>query len=175
MSRAVETDAARDIFVLGTAYVPRFSDDDTTLLKYSEITADLARKVVNLPVYIEHDTRYQIGEVYDAYMDERKNLKALLHVYGNPYVNNILPHALAGGVEDRYYKSFSLGNTVNFRTVGEDRYAVGDKEPQEISICRLGDVPGTYIDDYWIVPNSVNARQFAENRILKNIHRFYTI
>lgn len=167
----------RDILVLGTAYVPSFSDSDTTLLTHAELTQELTSSLINCPVYIEHDTDYQVGEVMDAYLDERKNLKALLHVYGNPLVNQILPHALEkvneNGESRRYYESFSLGNRVLFEK-DDVGVRISGKIPQEVSICRKGDIDGTDIDDYWIVPRSVSARRFAQENLLTKMHRFYT-
>lgn len=171
-------EASRDILVLGTAYVPSFSDSDTTLLTHRELTRELTQSLIQCPVYIEHDTEYQVGDVMDAYLDERKNLKALLHVYGNPLVNQILPHALEkvseNGEHKRYYESFSLGNKVLFEKDEDTGIRISGKIPQEVSICRKGDIPGTDIDDYWVVPRSMSARQYAQENLLGNFHRFYT-
>lgn len=164
-----------DLLVLGSAYTPYYGDESSTLFKYNEMNASFAKSLLNLPVFIEHDTRHQIGHVVDAYINEKRQVKAILHITGNRVVNEKLPSTLyrdpANGGR-RYYNSFSLGNDLTFTRNENNVLKVATNVPCEISICREGDRPMTYIDDYWILPPGVNVYDFIREKINPMINRF---
>lgn len=168
-----------DILVMGCAYTPHFGEEDTTLFKHDQMTDEFAKSVKGLPVYIEHDKRKQIGDVRDAYINESRQLMTLLHLVGDDYANQKLPHAFYRGPENdfrSYYNGLSLGNSVDFKIDHRDGYSLKEivgNRPSEVSIVREGDRPMTSIKDYWLVPNRESIDDYINREINPFIVRYY--
>jgi hypothetical protein len=164
-----------DIIIMGSAYTPHYGDEETTLFRDSEMNSDFTNKLKNLPVYIEHDTKYQIGNVVDAFINERRQAKTLLHIHGNSEVNKRLPATLYKDPENNcrgYYNSLSLGNDVGLSVDDNSNVRVDTNVPTEISVCMNGDRPMTEIDDYWFVPKGANIKDFINSTIEPKIQSF---
>lgn len=169
-----EEDDTRDIIIMGNAYTPYYGDDETTLFKHDQMNEEFTKKLNNLPVFIEHDTRHQIGNVVDAFVNEKRQVKALLHIHGNRQVNKLLPATLYKDPENDsrgYYNGLSLGNDIGFVKEG-DKISIKDNVPSEISVVMNGDRPMTEIDDYWFVPKGVDVKTFIKQNIEPKIQRF---
>jgi hypothetical protein len=167
-------DETYDILIMGSAYTPHYGDEETTLFNHNQMNNDFTKQLDNLPVFIEHDTRHQIGNVVDSFVNEKRQVKALLHIHGNREVNKLLPATLYKDPENDsrgYYNSLSLGNSVGFVRNG-DKVSVQNNVPSEISVCMNGDRPMTEIDDYWFVPKGKNVRDFIRENIDPTIQRF---
>lgn len=162
-----------DIIIMGNAYTPHFGDDESTLFTHGEMNNDFTKSLENLPVYIEHDTKHQIGNVVDSFVNEKRQIKTMLHIHGNREVNKILPGTLYKDPTDnkRYYNSLSLGNNVGLVKKG-DRVSVSGNVPSEVSIVMSGDRPMTDIDDYWFIPKGMNVKDFIRENIEPTITRF---
>jgi hypothetical protein len=138
------------------------------------MTDEFAKKLIGLPVYIEHDERHQIGNVVDAFVNEKRQIKALLHIHGNVKVNELLPSTLyKDPLNDSrgYYNSLSLGNSVGLVKNGNS-VSVSENTPSEISICMDGDRPMTEIDDYWFVPKGTDVKAFIKEKIYTKINKY---
>lgn len=169
-----EEEAGHDILIMGSSYIPNYDDDESTLFNYKDMNKDFTSKLENLPIYLEHDTRHQIGTVVDSFIDEKRHVKSLLHIHGNKTVNNILPGTLYQDPENdnnRYYKGLSLGNDVKLVKDGE-KVSVKSNVPSEISIVMNPDRANCYINDYWFLPNNTNVKDFIREKIEPTIQRF---
>lgn len=169
-----EEDDTRDIIIMGNAYTPHYGDNDTSLFRHDEMNNDFTSKLNNLPVYIEHDTRHQIGNVVDAFVNEKRQVKAILHIHGNREVNKRLPATLYKDPENNskgYYNGLSLGNDIGFVKDGHT-VSIANNVPSEISVVMNGDRPMTEIDDYWFVPKNKDIKEFIKETIEPRIQRF---
>lgn len=174
-------ESPNDILVMGCAYTPYYGDDETTLFKHSDMTSQFAESVKNLPVFIEHDTSKQIGEVLDAYINERRQLVTLLHLAGDPVANSILPQTFYKDPMNGhrgYYNALSLGNDVGFLVEKDPTGAFTTKKvvnnrPSEVSIVRAGNRPMTEISDYWQVPKHMPLSEFVNENINPFIVRYH--
>lgn len=163
-----------DILIMGTAYTPSYDDcNDTTLFTADQMTSEFANNMKNLPVYIEHDNSIQVGTIKEAYIDEKRRLKTILHIAGNRMVNEKLPATLHRDPEyqRRFFNDLSLGNDIGL-VKENDRVCVKSNIPSEVSVVKNGDRPETHIDDYWIVPKTQNVDDFFKEKIEPNIIRF---
>lgn len=172
-----EEDVPSEILVYGCAYTPSYGNDSpSTIFKDDEMNAEFAETVKGLPVFIEHDTSKQIGEVYDAFINEKRQLMTLLHLNNNPIANKLLPPALYKDPEnnERYYNALSLGNDA--RIFRRDEYSppeVGGNVPAEVSLVMAGNRPMTEIDDYWLLPKQMPIGQFVNDNVYPNIVKHY--
>lgn len=169
-----DEDDVYDILVMGNAYTPHYGNDETTLFTHEEMNANFTKQLENLPVFIEHDTKFQIGNVVDSFVNENRQIKTLLHIHGNKMVNQILPGTLYKDPENNsrgYYNSLSLGNDIGLVREG-DRVTVKENVPSEISICMNGDRPKTEIDDYWLIPRGKDVKEFIRETVEPKIQRF---
>lgn len=141
------------IVVYGRAYTPDFdtSKPRVNVFKSYDMTANLARATVGLPVYIEHDERYEVGHVCDAFVDEHSYLNVYLYLAGNEVIMERLPHAIG----ERYYQGLSMGTNVLLDEHSRCFSQVVDVIPTEVSIVRTPDRPRSFIFDYWHVPDDV--------------------
>jgi hypothetical protein len=175
------SESPNDIVVLGCAYTPLYGDEETTLFKHSDMTSDFAETVKGLPVFIEHDTSKQIGEVIDAYINEKRQLVTVLHLAGDPYANAILPQALYKDPNNDnrgYYNALSLGNDVGFIVEQHPSGLFSTKKvvnnrPSEVSIVRAGNRPMTEIMDYWIVPKNSSLSEYLNETVNPFIVRYH--
>lgn len=172
-----DDESPNEILVAGCAYTPLYGEDaPSTIFKHDQMTNAFAESVKGLPVYIEHDSTKQIGEVYDAYINEKRQLMTLLHIANNPIANKLLPPTLYKDPENnqRYYNALSLGNDASFSR--KDQYSapeVSSNVPAEVSLVMAGNRPMTEIDDYWLLPKQVPVGQFVQENIASNIIRYY--
>jgi len=158
-------DLYNDVLVLGVAYTPAYEDGETTLFKYSEMTPAFAESLRGLPVYVEHDTRIQIGTVHSAYINDSLQAVALLHIHGNTMVCDRLPAFLDRDPRTgrAFYNAFSLGNELLlWRNPDTDAVEVMSNTPSEVSVCVDGDRPQTDILDYWVVPTTCDVAAWVE-------------
>jgi hypothetical protein len=166
-----------DILVYGCAYTPLYGDDEpSTIFKDVDMNNEFAETVKGLPVYIEHDTTKQIGEVYDAFINEKRQLMTLLHLNNNPIANKLLPPTLYKDPNnnERYYNALSLGNDA--RIFKRDEYAppeMGQNTPAEVSLVMAGNRPMTEIDDYWLLPKQMPIDQFMKDNVYPSIVKHY--
>lgn len=170
-----DCDDTYDILIMGNAYTPHYGDEETTLFTHNQMNQDFTKQLENLPVYIEHDTRHQIGNVVDSFVNEKRQVKALLHIHGNREVNRLLPATLYKDPENDsrgYYNGLSLGNNLGLIRDG-DKISVKENVPSEISVVMNGDRPMTEIDDYWFIPKGKDVREFIRENIDPKIQRFY--
>lgn len=176
-----EEETPNDILVMGCAYTPLYGDEETTLFRHSDMTSQFAESVKNLPVYIEHDTSKQIGEVLDAFINEKRQLVTVLHLAGDPLANSILPQTFYKDPMNGnrgYYNALSLGNDVGF-LVEKDPSGlfttkkVVNNRPSEVSIVRAGNRPMTEISDYWIVPKNASLTEYINEHINPFIVRYH--
>ena len=151
-----ENEDARDILVYGVAYTPDWSVDTPVVNVYkpNHMTDDLAKQTVGLPVFVEHDCEYPIGNVADAFVDETRNLNTFLHVKGNPLANKKLPSALAvdASTRRRHFSGLSMGTDVLLDDNSKCYTQVSAVVPTEVSIVKNPDRPKSYIKDYWVLP-----------------------
>lgn len=169
----MDEEVPNDLLVMGCAYTPRYGDEETTLFKYNDMTQKFADSVTGLPVHIEHDTSKTIGEVRDAFINERRQLMTLLHLSGDPVVNKLLPAKLfknpsKGG--RAFFNDLSLGNDVGFKLEyntegGFSKKSVTDNVPAEVSIVGNGNRPMTDIENYWILPKNADIGQFINEHV----------
>lgn len=149
-----------DIIVLGFAYTPAYgmANQKTTLFLYEEMTPGFAQSLVGLPVHIEHDDRYRIGTVVEAFVNVRGQVVVMLHITGLRFVNERLPAALQRdpATGRAFYGALSLGNDIGF-AMRDGRLVVASNRPSEISICGAGNRPMTDIVDFWLVPPESTA------------------
>lgn len=173
-------DENNGLIILGTAYTPQYEDDNnkddqTTLFKHNQIDNNFANSCKNLNVHIEHDDGIKIGTVIDAYVNEKRQLKTLLHIdNSNKFVNELLPPKLNldPKTNKRFYNGLSLGNDISF-TKRDDKVSVNSNKPVEVSIVMNGDRPDTFIDDYWYVPKSMSPEEFIQKELSNKIQRFH--
>lgn len=166
-------DIPNDLLLLGCAYTPQYGDEETTLFKDGEMTQEFADKCVGLPVHIEHDKSKTIGEVERAYINECHQLMTVLHLYGDPVVNKLLPPKLYKNPDwggKAFYNGLSLGNEVGFKMdyVKDGDYTVktiANNVPSEVSIVGEGNRPLTEIQDYWILPKNKNVAEYINEVI----------
>ena len=162
-----------EILISGCAYTPLYGEDSpSTIFKHDQMTSAFAESVKGLPVYIEHDTSKQIGEVYDAYINEKRQLMTLLHINNNPIANKLLPPTLYKdpAVNQRYYNALSLGNDASFgRKDNLSPPEVRSNVPAEVSLVMAGNRPMTEIDDYWLLPKHTSVNKFVKDKITPNI------
>lgn len=172
-----EESSPNDILVLGCAYTPLYGDDEpSTIFKHDQMNHDFAEQVKGLPVYIEHDTSRQVGEVHDAYINEKRQLMTLLHLSGDPTTNRLLPPTLFKDPDNnnrRYYNALSLGNDAQiFREHVNAVPQVKGNVPAEVSLVMAGNRPMTEIDDYWLLPKDVPMDKFVRDEVMRNIIRY---
>jgi len=165
-------DSPNELLVMGCAYTPRFGDDKTTLFNHGEMNQEFADRIKGLPVHIEHQTDKTIGEVKEAFINERRQLMTLLHLSGDPVVNSKLPEKLfrgTGADDRRFYNGLSLGNGVGFEVKrhpgGYTTKEVVGNAPTEVSVVREGNRPMTEIVDYWVLPKSANVDDYIRENI----------
>lgn len=166
---------SHDIIILGSAYTPYYGDNVSTLFNHNEMNSEFVKKLKDLPVFIEHDTKHQIGNVVDSYVNEKRQLKTLLHIHGNREVNKRLPATLYKDPENGskgYYNSLSLGNNVALEQDENNFVHLRANVPSEVSVCMNGDRPMTEIDDYWFVPKGTDVAEFINTHIEPKIQRF---
>lgn len=171
----MDNDDDHDIIIMGNAYTPHYGDEETTLFNHNDVKNDFTTKLKDLPVYIEHDTRHQIGNVVDSFVNEKRQVKALLHIHGNREVNRLLPatlHKDPGNDGKGYYNGLSLGNALGLIRGDNDKVSVGSNTPSEVSVVMNGDRPDTEIDEYWFVPKGKNINDFIKENIEPRIQRF---
>lgn len=177
MVMEMDDDLPNEILVSGCAYTPLYGvDSPSSIFKHDQMTNEFAESVKGLPVYIEHDTSKQIGEVYDAYINEKRQLMTLLHLNNNPIANKLLPPTLYKDPENnqRYYNALSLGNDAKFgRKSRNSPPEVVHNVPAEVSLVMAGNRPMTEIDDYWLLPKHVPVKEYIEKNIYPNIIRYY--
>lgn len=172
-----DSDIPSDILVYGCAYTPLYGEDEpSTIFKDFEMSTDFADTVKGLPVYIEHDTSKQIGEVYDAFINEKRQLMTLLYLNNNPIANKLLPPTLYKDPElnERYYNALSLGNDA--RITRKDEFSPPELDrntPAEVSLVMAGNRPMTEIDDYWLLPKQMPLKQFVEENVYPKIVKYY--
>jgi len=152
----------RDIVVYGRAYTPDWNADTPTVnvFKSEQMNSQLATDTKGLPVFIEHDDKYPIGEVVDAYIDESRNLNTFLYISGNDLVNRKLPDTLDPHpmTKKRFYSGLSMGTDVALDQKSKCYTQVVGVKPTEVSLVRNPDRPEANIYDYWIVPRSSTDR-----------------
>ena len=167
----------RELVVLGVIYTPDHANSGkgfrTNVYRPEDINADLVDQCVGLPVYIEHDDEFTVGEVLMAFRDENHNLNAFLHIAGNKLVNQRLPGALDIDPEtnQRFYTGLSMGTDVYLDETSEDYTFVKEVIPKEVSIVRTPDRPGAEIIDYWVLPRHVDATEYV-SELAAHIPRF---
>lgn len=170
-----EGEDVHDIIIMGSAYTPHYGDNETTLFTHEQVKDNFTDKLHNLPVYIEHDTRHQIGNVVDSFINEKRQVKALLHIHGNREVNRLLPATLHKDPENNgrgYFNGLSLGNGIGFERDENDKINIKSNTPSEISVVMNGDRPMTEIDEYWFVPKGKDVNEFIKENIEHKIQRF---
>ena len=162
-----------DLLIIGTAYFPEFEEKESTLFTASEMTREFADSVKSLPVYIEHDEKHQVGTIADAYIDENRQLKTMLHIHGNALAKEKLPAALSKDPEshEAFFQGLSLGNTIGLER-NDSKIRVCENTPCEVSIVRKGDRPRTYIDSWEYLPASMTVQEYIRTNIEPNICRF---
>ena len=177
----MDEETPNDILVMGCAYTPLYGENETTLFKHGDMNNKFAETIKNLPVYIEHDTSKQVGEVMDAFINEKRQLVTLLHLAGDPFANSILPDAFFKDPfngNKGYYNALSLGNGVGFLEEpdpsGEFTWKkIVANKPSEVSIVRAGNRPMTEINDYWILPKNAPLHEFVNEHINPFIVRYH--
>jgi len=153
---------ALDIVVFGRAYTPDYDllTPPVNVFKVDQMNADLVRQTIGLPVFIEHDTRYDVGYVFDAFIDEFRNLNTFLYISGNDMVNELLPAAL----REKFYTGLSMGTDVVLDERSKCYTTVAGVRPTEVSLVRTPDRPNAMIEEYWVVPRYVeNKTAFVKN------------
>jgi hypothetical protein len=172
-----DDESPNEILVSGCAYTPLYGEDGpSTIFKHDQMTSAFADSVKGLPVFIEHDTSKKIGEVYDAYINEKRQLMTILHINNNPIANKLLPPTLYKDPErnQRYYNALSLGNDASFSRKDElSPPEVLSNVPAEVSLVMAGNRPMTEIDDYWLLPKQVPVRDFYNEKLAPRIVRYY--
>lgn len=145
------------IIVDGVAYTPHNDiDTDNVWLTITEMTNELAKKVIGLPVYIEHDIEApHVGYVKNAYISNELNLivKLVLDVdfFNQFLIEQLTPCNRTG---KPILRDLSLGHRcikhINKQTkIGK----IVKKIPKEVSLVRKGDRPNCHIFNIDIVPN----------------------
>ena len=131
----------------GIIYTPSYDENyEGTLLHASEITQYLCDKLINLPVYIEHDISSPIlGRVKSAIMLPDKRIFGVLEL-DVPFFNDKMRTALScnNHTGNPIYSGLSLGVDLEIETFNDIR-KVKKKTPVEVSIVGTGDRPGTEI------------------------------
>ena len=103
-----------EIIIIGIGFVPA-SEQGSHMLTRNEMTEELAKSAVGLPVFIEHDLTMPIGQVKSAYIDqETKNLLVELRIFHNP---DIICH-LSEALSIRRFSGLSVGTTVTLKRIG---------------------------------------------------------
>lgn len=173
-------DYYNDLIVYGCAYTPKYDEDESTIFNHTTMNSEFAQSVIGLPVYIEHDTTVQIGEVKEAFINERRQLMVVLHIIGNPLVNKLLPSRLykdPSNGNKGFFNALSLGNSVGFKLTDYGDYKVKEiaqNVPSEISIVRAGNRPMTQILEYWMVPDSIeDVESYIQEKLGNDLVRYH--
>lgn len=141
--------------ITGIGYIPS-QTKLTHMLTPENMTNELARRVLGLPVYIEHDTVIQIGEVSKAIIDDLQRLVVTMTIYHNSLIVSHLSDCIAiDGKTGRraLFTGISAGTRVQLARVnmsdGEHYLStVGPASFTEFSIVETPDSPGCLITDW---------------------------
>lgn len=167
-----------DVVVFGRSYTPEYDNCGlkTNVYKSKEITSKLARDTVDLPVYIEHDDRYDCGFVADSFVDELRTLNSFLYITGNRTVNEkFLEGALSIDpmTNTRYYGGLSMGTQVELDCTSKPYVFAKGAKPKEISVVQKPDRPHANIFDYYVVPKSAEEPKEFVKELSRKYDRFY--
>lgn len=171
-------DKPNDVVVFGRSYTPEYDNEGihTNVYKSKQIDSKLARQTVDLPVYIEHDDRYNCGFVADSFVDELRTLNSFLYITGNRTVNEkFLEGALSIDpmTNTRYYSGLSMGTQVELDCVSKPYVFAKGAKPKEISVVQKPDRPHANIFDYYVVPKSVEEPKEFVEELSRKYDRFY--
>lgn len=148
------------ILIYGIGYIPvQGNESDSHMFVKAEMTEELAVSVTGLPVYIEHDTTVQIGEVVRGSFDEHRNLHVELLIYENvmiiSHLSDCISKKSARTKERNVFNGISVGTSMKLRkvNVGTGEYAETYTVPHEVrftefSIVAHPDSPGCVITDW---------------------------
>ena len=173
-----DRDKPNDVVVFGRSYTPDYDNTGmkTNVFKSKEIDDKLARQTKGLPVYIEHDSRHQIGYVADSFVDELRTLNSFLYISGNKTVNEkFLDGALSIDPLSgrRFYNGLSMGSKVELDWESKPYVQAKGVTPTEISVVQTPDRPHANIFDYYVVPNSVEEPNEFVGELSRKYDRFY--
>ena len=164
------SESPNKILVHGVSYIPNYdlNTPKTNIYKYNEIDDNLAKKTKNLPVLYEHinnDPRYEIGKVYDSFVDYKRNLHSVLLLDKNDEtVERIIP-----GLYNKQISALSMGTKVELDTNKFTK--VKSVKPEEISIVQTPDIKNCDIKSTFVVPKS-DEKNFIKN-VYENIVEKY--
>lgn len=140
----------KDWIVHGIGYTPEWNQDHrSNVFEPHEMTEELAKSTIGLPVFINHDDSVPIGIVHDAKINCKKELQVWLRIY----YNNILLKHLIDMIRNRSFKGISAGtqviiiesktrNGVPYKTVSKITF-------KEFSIVDFPDRPNCIISDFY--------------------------
>lgn len=147
------------IVVHGVAYSPKMDLSVSTVYNYKEIDANMLTSLIDLPVYIEHDTSFSIGKVIDATINDK--CQVIVHLMiemPDESTHQCMMHKL----KTKYYQMLSLGHENEFM-IKSKSLEVNRKEAVEVSIVREGARPGTFITLFEEVADEAVARSIGLN------------
>ena len=134
-----------EIIIIGIGFVPA-SEQGSHMLTRNEMTEELAKSAVGLPVFIEHDLTMPIGQVKSAYIDqETKNLLVELRIFHNP---DIICH-LSEALSIRRFSGLIVLGQPDLLGIFQEYYSMLERSIfTEFSVVEIPDSPGCLIIDW---------------------------
>ena len=160
------------IIIKGVGYIPEEDSEykKSHKLTKSEMNESVLQSVRSLPVYIEHDTSVQIGEVLRGYYDgEDRRLMVDLWIYSNIMIISQLSDCISkdDNTSSRaFFTGISAGTAVTLKQIGigpvdefgkySDYYTAPESAVfTEFSIVQVPDCKGCLIQDWYFTESFI--------------------